>query len=143
VLSYFGRVWTSQFFLALINKEVELREKLYKTAKAGQWLFDGIDDSLLDLIVPLRELLDLPLPFDKFAWFYGRNHSISVEGAFTIFTGTDDLSKLGMLSLWNGKNSTDAYLGACGKIKGTTGEILPPIKSPPPSLSVFSADICR
>lgn len=142
VLAYFGRTWTSPFFLALINREVELREQLYKTSSAGNWLFYGIDDSLLDLIVPLRDLAEIPLPFDKFAWFFGRNQSSTAEGRFTLFTGSDDLSKVGKINLWKGMNRTDAYDGVCGEVGGTTGEVLPPMKNPT-TVSVFSADVCR
>lgn len=126
-----------------MNRELQLREKLHLTDTAGNWLFYGVNDTLFELIVPLKNVADLPLPFDKFAWFYGRNHSATAEGVLTMNTGVGDLDKLGILSMWKGSNVTEAYEGHCGEIGGTTGELLPPMKKKSEYLNVFSADVCR
>lgn len=126
-----------------MNRELELRGNLTITESAGNWLFYGVNDTLFDLIVPLKDVADLPLPFDKFAWFYGRNHSATAEGVLTMNTGVGNLDDLGSLVLWKGSNRTSAYEGHCAEIGGTTGELLPPMKEKQQFVSVFSADVCR
>jgi hypothetical protein len=61
-----------------------------------------------------------------------------------MFTGQKDISKLGVLEKWNDSNVTDLYRGSCDAVRGTTGELWPPIEggSKPP-LTVFATDICR
>jgi scavenger receptor class B, member 1 len=58
-------------------------------------------------------------------------------------TGKDDISKLGVLSHWKFSENVDIFRGECDKVRGTTGELWPPIKSGKPSISVFATDICR
>lgn len=59
-------------------------------------------------------------------------------------TGTDDISKLGMLQLWNDESVASHYRGKCDEVYGTTGELMPPIKSgEKPPLAVFATDVCR
>lgn len=61
-----------------------------------------------------------------------------------MFTGSDDISKLGMLQLWNDETKTGHLRGRCDDVQGTTGELWPPIKEgQKPPLSIFSGDICR
>lgn len=61
-----------------------------------------------------------------------------------MFTGADDITKLGILEKWNGENVTNLYRGSCDKIKGTTGELWPPIsEGQKPPLTVFATDVCR
>lgn len=62
-------------------------------------------------------------PFDKFGWFVDRNDSYTYDGNFTMFTGSTDISKLGILEMWNDKNVTNLYRGLCDRVKGTTGEL--------------------
>lgn len=83
-------------------------------------------------------------PFDKFGWFVDRNDSETYDGNFTMFTGETDITKLGILQLWNDKSKTNLFRGACDNVVGTTGELLPPIKDgQKPPLQVFATDICR
>lgn len=44
-------------------------ENLFLKANVSQWLFDGIDDPILDIA---QRFPDLPIniPYDKFGWFY-------------------------------------------------------------------------
>ena len=61
-----------------------------------------------------------------------------------MFTGEDDISKLGVLQLWNKSNKTHLYRGNCDNVYGTTGELLPPIPDGQrPPLTVFATDVCR
>ncbi|KAF4528507.1 hypothetical protein B566_EDAN016353, partial [Ephemera danica] len=84
------------------------------TKTVGEWLFDGYDDPVLDLIHTINSTLIPPFPFDKFGWFYGRNLSWSYDGLFEMHTGEDDLTNLGVLTRWNNMTKTDYYDSYCG-----------------------------
>lgn len=71
-------------------------------------LFDGYDDPLLSLGTQLPEGI-FP-PFDKFAWFYQRNNSDYYDGVFSVFTGGDDIVKLGDMDMWNFTRRTEYFI---------------------------------
>lgn len=61
-----------------------------------------------------------------------------------MFTGEDDIFKLGALQLWNRSNKTHLYRGDCDNVYGTSGELWPPIKEGlKPPATVFATDVCR
>jgi scavenger receptor class B, member 1 len=61
-----------------------------------------------------------------------------------MFTGIDDIQKLGILTKWNDDSKTNLYRGKCDDVVGTTGELWPPITSgTKPPLTVFATDVCR
>lgn len=72
-----------------------------------------------------------------------RNESETYDGNFTMFTGSDDISKLGVLQLWNDEKTTGHFRNRCDDVQGTTGELWPPMKNVKSPLSVFATDICR
>ena len=65
----------------------------------------GYDDPLLSLGTQLPEGM-FP-PFDKFAWFYQRNNSDYYDGVFSVFTGGDNIIKLGEMDMWNLRSFID------------------------------------
>ncbi|KAL3266896.1 hypothetical protein HHI36_011046 [Cryptolaemus montrouzieri] len=110
------------------------------TKTVREFLFDGYNDTFLDLLHKL-DLKDIKIPFDKFGWFYSRNGSVFYDGKFTINTGADDLSKLGIITRWNQSPRSHTYAGYCGLINGTTGEVWYPLKKSK-SISIFLPDTC-
>jgi hypothetical protein len=42
---------------------------IFTTARVGDWLFDGIDDPVLDVANEIP-FLPISIPYDKFGWFY-------------------------------------------------------------------------
>lgn len=46
-------------------------DKPYLTKTAGEFIFDGYDDPILDVIIKLKSFLPIELPFKKVGWFYG------------------------------------------------------------------------
>lgn len=46
-------------------------KKPYITKTAGEFLFDGYDDPILDIIIKLKSFVPINLPFKKVGWFYG------------------------------------------------------------------------
>jgi scavenger receptor class B protein 1 len=110
----------------------------------NELLFEGYDDALLKVIRASHDPTFPKIPFDRMGWFYSRNNSETYDGKFRMFTGVDQIMKLGNLQLWNGKNTTNLYRDDCSDIRGTTGELWPPIENnEKPDLSIFASDICR
>jgi scavenger receptor class B, member 1 len=61
-----------------------------------------------------------------------------------MFTGENNISKLGVIQLWNNKSKTEMFRDDCDDVKGTTGELWPPIpEGEKPSLTLFATDFCR
>ena len=61
-----------------------------------------------------------------------------------MFTGENDINKLGKIASWQGSNRTDAYEGQCGKVYGSADGLFPPgLAAISDSLSLFSTDLCR
>jgi len=105
-----------------------------------EWIFDGYEDELLNLLQKLN-ISALNIPFDRFGWFFARNGSASYDGNFTMFTGTDDIELLGIIDKWNGNQRTPFYNNYCADVNGTSGELWPPVAKYK-SVSIFSPDIC-
>lgn len=112
---------------------------LFQTANVTSWLFDGIEDRVLDIALKIPELPFI-IPYDKFGWFYERNGSIEYDGSFNINTGASDFSQLGNVHEWRYASRTD-YRDECGEVKGSTGELWAP-EYGQPELNVFASDIC-
>lgn len=58
-------------------------------------------------------------------------------------TGTEDISRVGVLSNWNYAPRTDYFKSYCGLINGSAGEIFPPNRAKEDKLEIFVTDICR
>ncbi|KAJ8669368.1 hypothetical protein QAD02_000627 [Eretmocerus hayati] len=121
----------------IANNLLKYSEKITITKTVKQLLFDGYDDILLDLAAKVK----FDLPFEKFAWFYARNGSETYDGLFSIFTGSDDFNSLGFLKEWNHDSVSPKFSKTCGRIKGTVGDLWPPLTYND-TISVFSPDVC-
>jgi hypothetical protein len=64
------------------------------------------------------------------------------DGVFNVETGTYDVTKRGILRNWNYKNRT-ADDGEYGEIRGSTGELFPPVQTKHTNLETFIPDLCR
>lgn len=108
---------------------------------AGEWIFDGIYDRLMDFASKLHSPL-IPIS-DHFAWFYKRNNSKTAEGNYTIHTGHGDLRQMGEIQMWRGSTHTGYYEGECGKVNGSTGELWAPGRKYDETISIFLSDAAR
>uniref|UniRef100_A0A336L1I8 CSON002486 protein n=1 Tax=Culicoides sonorensis TaxID=179676 RepID=A0A336L1I8_CULSO len=125
--------------------------KMFITASVKEWIFDGFDEGILEWIQDLIESGELPpglpipeIPYDKFGWFALRNGSAEYDKRFEMFTGKDDIKKLGILKSWDGKTELGVMSGECDKIKGTTGELWPPFnRNKKEDAVMFIPDVCR
>lgn len=114
-------------------------DDMFMTANVTQWLFDGVDDPVLDLAESIP-FLPINIPYDKFGWFYTRNGSIDFDGAFLMNTGASDFSQLGNVEQWRFSNRT-IYRDECGDVRGSTGELWAP-ELGQPEVVIFASDIC-
>jgi len=103
--------------------------------------FDGIVDNIM---AASAQLPVAAVPFDKFGWFYDRNNSLTFDGRYNMFTGTDDFMKTGQIYGWNGdtKVPEKMYTSYCGMINGSAGEFFPAHRDKT-YVDLFSSDMCR
>lgn len=131
----------------------EQNETLIIYPTAGDILFNGVDDAILewmqDNVLAENSTFHSILPFlppgvtdyDKFGWFYMRNHSLAYDGLFNMFTGEDSLDNLGKIDMWNQNRQTKFFDGPCGKITGSAGEMWPP-NLEKRFVDFYSSDLC-
>lgn len=117
-----------------------LKIKPFVEVSIGQLLW-GYEDPLLKLakdVVPKEH----KLPYDQFGLLYGKNSTM--PDLYTIFTGSGDMSKFGMLNRWNGKDSIGFWTTPeCDSVMGTDGSIFPPRITKNTVLKIFDKDLCR
>ncbi|XP_076239555.1 protein croquemort isoform X2 [Calliopsis andreniformis] len=113
-------------------------EKLIITKTINELLFEGFNDTMLDIA---RKMKLTKIPMTRFAWFFERNGSASYDGTFNMFTGTDNILNLGEVKKWNYDSTVSYYPGECGIVKGTNGDLWPPLPDNE-TVSFFVSDIC-
>nr|CAD7262071.1 unnamed protein product [Timema shepardi] len=131
-LNYFARFMVSAT-LRKIDPFRDLRVKDFL------W---GYDDPVYETAKTLAAFLN-PLPYEKFGILVARN-GLS-EDRITMHTGVDDMSKLGIISRFNGIQELSHWGTAeCNRIDGTDGTLYPVNQvSPNNTLHVFNHDLCR
>jgi len=131
-----------QWGLADVFSSMEAELFINKTI--GELLFDGYDDELIAIGDANTDEEDKVVPMDKFAYFYKRNGTSWADGDISMHTGEDDISKLGQISTWNYRKSTDAFSGKCGQVRGSSdGLFAPGTLSMKDRFEIFSTDSCR
>lgn len=60
-----------------------------------------------------------------------------------MFTGADNISKLGQMYSWNYKTNTGFYDSYCGRVNGSAGEFQPPRLTKQSVVQLFTPDLCR
>ncbi|XP_063975444.1 protein croquemort-like isoform X3 [Diachasmimorpha longicaudata] len=115
-----------------------LEKGLTVRKKVRELLFDGYEDELIELA---RKFKVPNIPWDKFGWFYGRNMSETYDGTFSMNTGANSMTELGILSEWNYSKKSTIYPGTCGHINGSLGDLWPPVRYYE-KVSVFAPDVC-
>ncbi|XP_026289526.1 protein croquemort isoform X2 [Frankliniella occidentalis] len=125
----------------VVNVLLNVEEPFAVKKTVRELLFDGYSDPILNVASELKKITNISIPFDKFGWFYDRNMSSTYDGSFNMFTGQQNMSNLGNVHSWNYATHTSYFDGKCGDVKGTTGELLPPLVDSE-KLSVFATDLC-
>jgi len=121
-----------------------MEAELFVNRTIGELLFDGYDDELITIADAYKGEENSEIPMDKFGWFYKRNGTTWSDGNLNMYTGEDDITRLGEISSWNYKDSTDAFPGECGKLRGSSDGLFAPGKlASQETFQIFSTDICR
>ncbi|KAL9919341.1 LOW QUALITY PROTEIN: protein peste-like [Glossina fuscipes fuscipes] len=114
------------------------------TKTADQWLFTGYVDPFLSLGNLLSKFnKDVKIPYDRVGYLYTRNNSATYDGHFNVFTGADDIRKMGEIHTSNYKKHSRIFEVECGQVTGSMGEFFPPILRPQDTLWLFVPNICR
>lgn len=113
-------------------------QKLIITKSVNELLFEGYEDIVLKIA---RKMNFSGIPYNKFAWFYGRNGSASYDGTFNMLTGKSNLLDVGIVKEWNFNSRVSYYPKTCGEVKGTNGDLWPPLPNNK-TITFFVPDIC-
>lgn len=73
--------------------------------------------------------------------FFQRNGTTWGDGEFNMFTGEDDVSRLGQIHTWNHQHQTN-FDDECGKIQGSAQGFYPPGMTQP-NILLYSHEACR
>lgn len=131
-----------KFVRGLINLALmAINEKLFVTKTVDELLFKGYKDPILTDTQNLPPSI-VPQKMDRFGYFYPRNGSDWFDGVWNMFTGKNDLSKLGQIYSWNYSTShTEFFPRPCGDVRGG-GDFFPPGRQED-YVELYSNDLCR
>jgi hypothetical protein len=99
-IAFFDRLkFQPDWQLALVNGALQaLNETLLVERPVGEIIF-GYKDNLLTFLKKFNWLDNNLIPSEYVGFFYGKNNTI--DGTYTVFTGADDVSKLGVIQRFN------------------------------------------
>ncbi|XP_050299507.1 protein croquemort [Anthonomus grandis grandis] len=118
----------------------EKDEDLYIKKEIGKILFEGYNDTLINIALKLN-ISGFTFPFKTFGWFAERNNSATYDGVYNMYSGGKDISKLGVITRWNYEHLTSYYPDGCNIVNGSSGELwYPPLNAE--QISIFSPDLC-
>merc|ERR1711970_88320 len=121
-------------------------DTMFMRARIGNLTFEGIDSPLLhmgDVGGEIGDAIQGSIPYDRFGWFYSRNDSADYDGIYQMYTGKDDIYKVGQISQWQGhSNLSYLYPEPCDGLYGSAGEFFPQHRDKT-SISYFTPDLCR
>jgi len=119
-----------------------IEAKLFINRTLGELLFDGYDDPVLEIGTSFED--EETVPLEKFGWFYKRNGTSWADGGLRMYTGVDNIEKLGQIHSWNQRNTTDAFSGQCSAVTGSADGLLAPgLLRKAESFDIWSTDSCR
>ncbi|KAI8042355.1 hypothetical protein M5D96_003667 [Drosophila gunungcola] len=111
-------------------------QKLTVTKTVDEMLFKGYEH-------PFIKVGKLVSPQDVPYARYPRNGSANFDGDINMFTGADDIAKMGQIHTWNNMTHTGAFEGTCGQVHGSMGEFFPPNLSTNGSVYMYMPKMCR
>lgn len=133
-MQYAPRVLRTVVSLALAAQS----EDIFMTRTVKELLFGYTD--------PALKMLKAQFP----EWFYTDfvgyfiNKNDTDDGLYTIFTGSNDISNLGQIDLYNGSHYLNYWSTPwANMINGSDGTLSPPFQQDAKQLPMFSSDICR
>ncbi|XP_059055477.1 protein peste-like [Achroia grisella] len=142
-------VYRSRFWGFLQQKGLSMGlavfgQQISVSKTAGELLFDGYEDSLLDFAKTLPPSATDGAPqVDRFGWFFERNNSLNSDGYMEVTTGERGGTLPGQIVKWNHNYRLPYYSGSCAELSGTAGEFMPRNLTEESEILLFSPDLCR
>ncbi|KAK7600879.1 hypothetical protein V9T40_008320 [Parthenolecanium corni] len=129
-----------KFLRITINFMTNLKKlKPFVAVTVGELLW-GYDDPLMQLAKEMAP--DTKLPFERFGLFFDRNGTSADN--ITVYTGADDINKLGEVSRFNGLDKYSFYkTDECNSFGGSDGTIFPPHLNKNSKIYIFDKNLCR
>ncbi|XP_051890108.1 platelet glycoprotein 4 [Pristis pectinata] len=117
----------------MVNRILKkLNASLFQTRTVEELLW-GYEDPILKQMQSKDPITGIFYPYNGTA-----------DGYYNVFTGKDDISKVGIIDRWRNKKKlpfwNDTY---CDMINGTDGSSFPPFVHNEKKIYFFSSDICR
>ncbi|EDW75853.1 uncharacterized protein Dwil_GK14976 [Drosophila willistoni] len=131
--SFFGNI-----MLNGVNSAYSQRISITTTAE--EFLFKGFEHPFISIGNVLSPSM---VPFKRVGYQYPRNGSAEFDGDINMFTGADDIAKMGQIHTWNNMTHTGAFEGACGQVMGSMGEFFPPNLKPKDTVYMYMPKMCR
>lgn len=112
---------------------------VFKVLPAHSFLW-GYDDKLVDMS---KSISQDPLPFEKFGIITNRNGTS--RDTFTVHTGEGDLSKIALVTGFNGQRKTNYWAtDECNSVDGSDGSQFPPhMVDKRQVLELYIKELCR
>lgn len=124
---------------------VNIANKLYRqgvtiTKTVDEMLFKGYEHPFISVGKLLRPQ---DVPYKRIGYHYPRNGSSEFDGDINMFTGADDIAKMGQIHTWNNLTHTGAFEGTCGQVHGSMGEFFPPNLGTKDTVYMYMPKMCR
>jgi len=122
-----------------INEIFKLTGETLLVTKSAEEILWGYQDNFL---AEVKKLLPSLVPSDQVGFFIGQNDTI--YGNYTIYTGVDDISKLGVIERYNRRTSVNNWpTKYANMINGTDGSLSPPFINKNERQYAFQSTLCR
>ncbi|XP_017115750.1 protein peste [Drosophila elegans] len=115
-------------------------QKLTVSKTVEEMLFKGYEHPFIKVG---KLLSPQDVPYARVGFQYPRNGSANFDGDINMFTGADDIAKMGQIHTWNNMTHTGAFEGTCGQVRGSMGEFFPPNLSTNGSVYMYMPKMCR
>ncbi|XP_049639322.1 platelet glycoprotein 4-like [Suncus etruscus] len=127
------QLYPSAFVQSVLNSLIKKSKSSMFQRRTVKELLWGYKDPFLSLV---------PYPIDAtVGLFYPYNNT--ADGVFRVFTGKDNVSKVGIIDSYKGQKRMSAWESYCGMINGTEGASFAPFLDKNRALQIFAPDICR
>lgn len=73
------------FVLTNFLFKISYINKPYVTKTASEFIFDGYEDPILDVVIKLNQYIPIDLPFKRVGWFYGVIYNFFIMTVYFIF----------------------------------------------------------
>ncbi|XP_050549016.1 protein croquemort-like isoform X2 [Daktulosphaira vitifoliae] len=114
----------------------------YVIKNVNELLFDGYDDPILDLITKLKHFIPINLPVKKAGWLYGMNMSTTADGLVNMYTGQNDIEKVGIIHSVNYESKLNIFNKDCSYGYGSAGDLWPEHMAAQPNISLYIPNMC-